>query len=441
MKNRGLLIATVVLAGLIALLYWSNRQKPDEEDPGTLSTDSVQLLSFNESDITRLSIKPKTGDQIELVREGEGNWQIAAPTRLGADQEAVNSMLSTLSSLNSERLIEEKATNFGRYGLEPAELEMLVTDKNNVTHKLLLGSDAPVGGGAFARLDGDPRVFKIAGYSKTSLAKGLEDLRDKRLITVAVDKVSRLELRANNQQIEFGRDKDRWQILKPGPYRADQTSVDELLNKLSDAKMESDEETDKAKTQAAYASGTPVATAKVTTDTGVQELEVRKKGEEYYARSSVVSGVFKVAADLGQALDKKLTDFRDKRIFELEYSDLGKLEIRDGTKVHYLTKGGDDWWSAEGKKFDTLGAQSLVDKIIDLEATEFASSGFTTTALELVATSADGKRIEKASLSPGSKNPLARREGETTLYVLDSEAIKDLQKLISGLKLEEASAK
>ena len=56
---------------------------------------------------------------------------------------------------------------------------------------------------------------------KTSVDKSLNDLRDKRLLTVSADKISRIELVRKNQDIEFGRNKDEWQILKPKPLRAD----------------------------------------------------------------------------------------------------------------------------------------------------------------------------------------------------------------------------
>src|SRR3989449_11762708 len=102
------------------------------------------------------------------------------------------------------------------------------------------------------------------------------------------NKISRIELTANKQIIEFGRNKDQCQILRPKPLRADSAQVDELLRKLTDAKMESGSETDSKKTASAFTSGAPFAIAKLTTDSGTQELEVRKNKDDYYAKSSVV---------------------------------------------------------------------------------------------------------------------------------------------------------
>ena len=125
----------------------------------------------------------------------------------------------------------------------------------------------------------------------------MKDLRDKRLMTFDQDKISRVELTAKHQTIEFGRiGPNEWQILKPKPMRADGFQVEDLVRKISGANMDttaSDEDLKKA--AEAFASGTPVAIAKVTDATGTQTLEVRKSKDVYYAKSSVVEGVHKVA--------------------------------------------------------------------------------------------------------------------------------------------------
>jgi hypothetical protein len=64
---------------------------------------------------------------------------------------------------------------------------------------------------------------------------------------------------------------------------------------------------------AEFARATPVATAKLTGDTGVQTLELRKNKDDYYAKSSAVDGAFKVDSSLGTALDKKIDDFQKKK--------------------------------------------------------------------------------------------------------------------------------
>ncbi len=433
MKLRGLMIAIAVLAALSGALYWSNRQKPAE----TASADAPpKILTLRQEDISKIDLKKKGGDELVLAKDSSGKWQITAPKPLNVEQSAVSPMLSTLSSLTAGRLVEEKASDLGQYGLSDPALAAVITEKNNKTHALLLGDQTPAGSAVYAKLDGDPRVFTLASYNKSSIDKSVNDLRDKRLLTVDAEKISKVELIAKKEDIEFGRNKNAWQIVKPKPLRADDGQVEQLVRTLTDARMDlGGADQDPKKIAATFASATPVATAKVTAESGTQELQVRKNKDDYYAESSVVEGVYKVPSSLGKGLDKTLEDFRNKKLFDFGFTDPNKIEIHDGPKTYFLTKGGDDWWNGGGKKLDAGSAQSVVDKLRDLSASRFMDTGFTTPAIELTVSSNDGKRIEKVQIARKDAAYVARREGDSSLYALDAQPVTDLEKAAADMKL------
>jgi len=441
MKNTGLMIAAVVLATLTGVLYWSNRH-PTSESTAKASLDTPpKILSLKLEDISNIQIKKKGGEELALAKSDTGKWQITAPKPLGADQDAVSSLLSTVSSLNADRLVEDKASDVSQYGLAQPSLELDVTTKDGKPQKLFLGDDTPAGSAVFAKLEGDPRVFTLATYNKTSIDKTANDLRDKRLLTIDFEKLSQIELVTKKQDIEFGRNKQEWQIVKPKPLRADNFQVEEIVRKLRDAKMEaSSTDEDAKKAAAAFASGAQVATAKVTDAASTQELQIRKSKDDYYAKSTAVPGIYKVPNDIGQGLDKNVDDFRSKKLFDFGFDEPGKVELRDGAKTYYLTKGGQDWWS-DGKKMDASSVQSLIDKIRELSASKFLDSGFTTPAIEVTVTSNDGKRVEKVLISKAGDTYIAKRENEPALYQLDSSFVADLQKIAADLKPVAVSGK
>ncbi len=435
MKNSGLIAAAVVLAALSGVLYWSNRHPASENTAKTSVDTPPKILSLKQEDISKIQIKKKGGEELVLAKGDAGKWQITAPKPLGADQEAVSSMLYTVSSLNADRLVDDKAADLNPFGLAQPSLELDVTAKDAKAQKLLLGDDTPAGSAVFAKLDGDPRVFTIASYNKTSIDKTANDLRDKRLLTVDFDKLSQIELATKKQNIEFGRNKQEWQIVKPKPLRADNYQVEEVVRKLRDAKMEAaSTDADAKKAAVAFASGTQVATAKVTDTASTQELQVRKNKDDYYAKSSAVPGIYKVPSDLGKDVDKSVGDFRSKKLFDFGFDEPSKVEVHDGAKAYFLTKGGQDWWSADSKKMDPSSVQSFIDKIRELSATKFPDSGFTSPALEVTVTSNEGKRVEKVLIAKSGDNYIAKRENEPALYQLDSSSVADLQKFAAGLK-------
>jgi hypothetical protein len=431
-KPYGLIVAAIILAGLTGALYWSNHHKAADTTEASADV-SPKILAVKEADISKFELKKDSEEQVGAERNSSGQWHITAPSSLPADQSAVSSLLGIFSSLNSERLVEEKAGSLAPYGLDAPKLEVDLTERDKKTHKLLLGDATPAGNGMYAKLDGDPRVFTIPSYDKTSIDKSANDLRDKRLLTVDSDKISQVDLVAKKQEIVFGRNKDEWQIVKPKPLRADSTVVDELVRALTDAKMELNAADDQ-KTAAAFGTATPLATAKVTAESGTQELQVRRNKDNYYAKSSAVEGIYKVPSTLGQALDKHLEDFRNKKLFDLGSDDPNKIEIRDGSKTSFLTRSGEDWWSGSAKRMDASAVQELIDKIRDLSASKFVDSGFTAAVIDLSISSKDGKRVEKVAISKAGDNYIAKRENEPALYQLDSRAVDDLTKSAADVK-------
>ena len=432
MKSRGLLAAVIVLAALGGALYWSNRkQKAEAAKPSTDTT--TKILSIPEDQIKEVELK-KTGAETTVLQKGaDGKWELTAPKPLRADQDTVKSLVSSLATLNADTVVEDKATDLSPYGLKTPTLDVTVVKNDGKSQDFLIGDDTPTGGSAYARLEGNPHVYTIASYVKTSIDKTPNDLRDKRLLTFDQDKLTRVDLQtAKGETIEFGKNNQNdWQILKPKPLRADGSQVEELIRKLKDAKMDaniSDEDAKKA--AAGYASGTKVGVASVTDASGTETLEVHKdKDKNDYAKSSAVGGIYKVTADLGDGLDKKLDDFRNKKLFDFGWTDPNKIEIGKAT----FEKAGDKWMSG-AKQMDAPSVQSLVDKLRDLTATKFVDTGGGAPVLDITVTSNSSKRVEKVSINKQGDTYFAKRENEPSIYELDSKAVEDLQKAANEVK-------
>lgn len=426
MKPKGLLIAVVLLAVLGGVVWWSNKNEAAKASKGTDNT--TKILSIPDDQFQEIQIKKVTGEVETLVKEN-GKWKMTQPQALPADQDTVSSMVTTLGALNADRVVDDKATDLKQYGLADPTLDIKIKRKDGKTDEVLIGDDLPTGSGAYAMKPGDPRVFAVASFTKTAVDKRPDDLRDKRLLTFDQDKLTRVDLQAKGPAVEFGKDaQNEWQIIKPRPLRADSSAVNGLIDKLRDAKMDITSTKDAAK---GFASGTRVATATVTDNSGTQTLEVRRdKDKSYYAKSSVVAGVYNIASDVGDALDKGLDDFRNKKVFDFGFSDPNKIELKGG--VSY-TKSGDKWMS-NGKTMDNASVQNLIDKLRDLSATKFVEAGGGEPVFEATVTSNNGKRVEKVTIRKQGNRYFAQRENEPSIYELDAKAVEDLQKAAADVK-------
>jgi hypothetical protein len=446
MKLSRLIVAAVLLAGLSAGLWWSNK-KEDEKAKNPAPDSTPKILALNEGNIVGLEIKKRAGENTVLSKSDSGVWSIAAPKPLPADQSAVATIVGAATNLSADRKIDDNATDLASYGLAPAADQVVFKLKDGQTKTLLIGDSNPTGNDVYAKLADDSHLYTMASSSKTTFDKESKDLRDKRLLTFDQEKATRVELNAKKESIEFGRiNQTDWQILKPKPLRADGFAVEELVRKLKEASMDtsiSDEDAKKA--ASAWATATPVATVKVTDPSGTQTLEIRKvKGkdsEDYYAKSSVVEGVHKVSKDLGTGVDKGLGDFRNKKVFDFGFSDPTKIDFKDGTRSASYQKSGDKWMS-NGKTMDSTTVQALIDKLRDLSASKFVEGAFGVTQVEIAVVSNDGKRTERVYIAPGTDGKfIAKREGETAMYELDGNTVAELRGVAADVKEEAAKAK
>jgi hypothetical protein len=431
MKPGGLLTALGVLIVLGGLVWWSN--KHPTAPAASKTPPAPKLISVDPMLIEGIRLAKPGSDPIELVKLA-GSWTISKPSPMAADSDAVNMLTGSLATLNADRLIDEHPASLNEFGLTNPPVEIDVTVKGGKTTKLLLGSDTPAGTGVYAKLESDPKVYTLPTFTKTSFDKTVNDLRDKRLLTFNQDKLTSVAITNKAQTTEFGKNaQGEWQITKPKPMRADGLQVDDLIRKLKDAKMDlTAANYDEKAVAAQFASGEKIGTASTTDNLGTQTVEIHKSKDKdggYYAKSSAVAGIYKVAGDIGDSLGKSGDDYRNKKLFDFGFTDPTKLEI-NGTAYQ---KSGDKWTSGS-TAYDAGTVQAVIDKLRDLSASKFSDKMAGTQALTAGITSGDSHRYEKVTIDKDGASYNAQRDGEPAVYVIDAKDADDLQKAISGIK-------
>jgi len=435
-KPNGLLAAVVVLAAIGGGIYWTNKHKADEaKKPPSAAADTPKVLSIPEDQFKEVKIA-KNGGEPTVVSKVSDKWMLVLPkTAIAADQEAVGSMITALSALNADRVVDEKPADLAPFGLNTPKEQIVITKKDGKTQTLDVGDDSPVGSGVFVKLEGDPRIFVLPTYTKSNFDKTAQDLRDKRLLTFNADKLTSLQLAAKGPAVEFGKNaQNDWAIVKPKPLRADGSQIDDLIRKLKDAKMDTSvSDADAKKAQTAFAGAPKIAAVTVTDNAGPQTLEVRKdKDKNYYAKSTAVEGVYKIASDLGDALDKSIDDFRSKKLFDFGFSEPTKVQLQNAT----YQKTGEKWMSGS-TEIDSIGIQGLIDKLRELSAAKFVEQGAGTAVFEAAVTAPDTKnnpRTEKVMITKDKDTYFASRASEPGFYELDSKTVDDLQKAAKDVK-------
>jgi hypothetical protein len=284
MKTRGLILAAAALALLAGALYWSNRREAAKAAAGG-TPEAPRIINLNSADVTRIDIHRNQTEKISLVKLDSGDWQVAETPVLPGESGTMSSVLSTLSTLNSERIVEEKPGDLAAYGLAKPAVEAEITTQDGKTSKLLLGDNTPAGASTFAMVAGDPRLFTVSSSVKTTLDKPAPDFADKKLFAFGFDFPKKVEMSIGGKSYTITFNGDDWKV---GDAKMDATSVQSVIARIRDLE---------GTRFAATGFGKPVVDIIVTAADGkrVEHVQLSKSGNEYLGRHDGRPALYVVA--------------------------------------------------------------------------------------------------------------------------------------------------
>jgi hypothetical protein len=154
------------------------------------------VTSFAAADVKQLSLESPTLQQ-SVVRNDDGSFTLQEPKGFVHDGALVTDVVQALGSLRAERWVAPSPS--AEHGLERPRLRARVALTGaSRGHELLVG--AATSGGYFARLREDSGVFVLARSTVDALEA---PLIDRSLSPVALEKLSRIELKQGARTIEL----------------------------------------------------------------------------------------------------------------------------------------------------------------------------------------------------------------------------------------------
>ncbi len=445
MKANPLAIAALLLALLGGLVWYTRVNPPEDADA------APKIVDLEEDAITEVTIARGADEPFALVRaDGEDDaWAFGGSLGIAADSSSAGLLVSSLASLNAERVVSENVAEWGPYELDDPSLSVAF-EHDSGSGRLLFGRDTPTGSGVFARLEGDPRLFTVYSYNKTSLDKSVFDLRDKRLLLLDEDSVSSLTVEAGHGKLGFERKDGKWAIVEPLPLRADDFTAGDLARVVRTAEM-TDVLAEGPSDEHSFA--LPLATIRIDDEAGSHELVVAGGDGAHYARSSDQPGIFAVSDTLAEGFDKGLDEFRNKKLFDFGFVDPARVSIATGDETAVLARVDGAWQleSEAGREVASERVQTLLDRLRNLAATDFpsdsasAKSGYGLDSPAITATvepPGDDGLPETVVISRADwASVYAAREGEPTTYKVEQSAALDIQRAVAELLATEDEGK
>ena len=441
---RSLLILVVVA---IPVIWFAFRESKREPDTGKKQE---KVFAGLESDkVDQINVKSESGDRTTLQKQS-GKWQIAQPVAAAADEGEASGITSNLVSLEVQRVIDEKPSDFKQYGLDPARIEVAFK-AGGQDRRLLIGQKTPSGTDLYARLPDKPRVFLISSYLDSTFNRSTFDLRDKTVLKIDRDKVDSVEMTSPDRTLKFTKSGADWKMTAPLDARADFGAIEGVIGRLNGAQMKALTESDGSDLKK-YGLDKPAVTVRLGSGSSQAGLAIGSSAGEgvVYAKDLSRPMIFTIESAVADELKKPADDFRVKDLFDARSFNTTRAEVvRGGQTVAWEksktpAKGNEPpkevWKQVTPAPKDVDGAKvdALLNAVTNARAASFAdksvATGLEKPELTVALKYEDGQKQERVAFARHGSDAFARREGDAGAAKIDASTLDAIVKALDALK-------
>ena len=228
--GRSLLVLVVLALGLGAYIYFVESKR----DP-TATEVRDRVFTVETSAIEEVTLQSAAGQTTTLKKTGT-EWQIVAPVVAPADSGVMESLLSSLSTLEIQRGVDDAPGSLAPYGLEPPRFSLAFrTTGSSTPQRVHFGNKTPTGSDLYARIEDQPRLFVVAGYLEDTFNRDTFAFRDKEALKFASDAVDAITVeRPGSPTLSFVKRDDNWRLTAPVDVPRFISSRDGVLGDLAD---------------------------------------------------------------------------------------------------------------------------------------------------------------------------------------------------------------
>jgi hypothetical protein len=142
-------------------------------DKGTRTWKDRTILNFNKGIVTQLNISSPE-ETVELRLDADGTWQMLKPVASAVKQTEVDSLLTTLSELDTDDFAETP-DDLGAYGLDMPQSTISAVRNDGTTATLHIGKEEE--GKLYVKRDDKETVFRLFKSNVDQLIKKSDTLK------------------------------------------------------------------------------------------------------------------------------------------------------------------------------------------------------------------------------------------------------------------------
>lgn len=306
MKKNKYPTSLIILALLGALfLYVKFFEKGAKKEEG-----QVQVFSLDRNAVTRIELK-KENQETVLIKDG-ASWMLS-PENVLARKDMVDGMLDELSDFTAERRLSDNVSlkDLKVFGLDKPKYSFSVFTGNTEAASVSAGDSAPVGGVLYVKEEKKPFLYTVISYRMDKFNKSGKDLREMKIVFVDSDKLNEISIKGKDAEYDFSKYGDEWHLTKPQSkiMKAAMPDLESHLVSLQARSFVSGHPKDADLKK--YALDMPLYIVTLKGGGKEQTLRLSKKGNTYYALSSVNPSVAAVGDEMFTSVRSVLKEARE----------------------------------------------------------------------------------------------------------------------------------
>jgi hypothetical protein len=424
MRARYTALLALVLAGLVAYLYFVEAKRVDEREQ------KKTVLDLEADDVTGLTLT--YGDREIVLEQRDGAWRLTKPVEAAADAMAVKNLVRAVAEAEAKKTIDDPPQDLLPFGLAPPFVTIAITTRDGTPMPAVkVGKTTAVGFSTYVQRADRPTIYLAPSSFRTGVDKQPRDLRDKAIVTFNDADATALTVRgAGGAAVQLAKQDGDWRIEQPVALRADNNAVRALLSTLRNLRA-----TDFANDAPAPADlatyGLAPPERELTVQAGTDKtvtLQVGKSTDQgIYVKTGDRPTVFVVGKWVSSDLGKGVNELRDKTLLAFDPSDARRIAVTRGDGASYTLESQDGKWTLAGVEApvnatatDTfVGALSRLagTQVLAESAPDLAAWGLAPPALSIRVTGADDKplgavRLGSRAADASPPQYTAQRDGD-----------------------------
>lgn len=371
MRNTIILLILALALGAYVWFYEiegeqeRKAQQEMEEKLVAIPKDSIQTVIINDFDKT-----------FRFEKENDG-WEITEPVKTGADQSAVTSLLSSLTSTKKSRPFSVSLKEKVQFGLNDVLLRLKVIGINGSADSVQLGQKTSIGEEMYVSKGNQDTVVAVSPISlKNAAQKSLFSWRDKKTVHFNKDQVRSFNLITRKNTFSFTKEGSDWKITKPLEAAAENSTVNAVLSKLDYGQIKS-VEAESATNLSKYKLSKP--DYKIELFSGPEQAKStvifsEDEKNKYFGKDEVRPHIFTVDSTFIQPLKKDMFAFRDKDLVDFNKASIDRINLLNGKELLMFTKDSSDQWHiSTGEPVKSYKIKDLVNAVADMKIDAFIS--------------------------------------------------------------------